>query len=98
MCVSLLCVWLALLFQFHALAILCARASALCACANPPRVFDTFICAMSWSACMRRNPCDATTQTEPDNFPRLMELMQDMQEHGQVWCAPFGLQPKYAKC
>lgn len=23
-------------------------------------------------------------QTEPDNFPRLMELMQDMQEHGQV--------------
>lgn len=23
-------------------------------------------------------------KTEPDNFPRLMELMQDMQEHGQV--------------
>eukprot|EP00752_Nemacystus_decipiens_P007813 g6978.t1 len=26
----------------------------------------------------------AVYETEPDNFPRLMELMQDMQEHGQV--------------
>jgi hypothetical protein len=26
----------------------------------------------------------AVYDTEPENFPRLMELMQDMQEHGQV--------------
>ena len=31
------------------------------------------------------------TQTEPDNFPRLMELMQDMQEHGQVRVGLCGL-------
>jgi peroxin-19 len=28
----------------------------------------------------------AVYETEPDNFPRIMELMQDMQEHGQVSC------------
>ena len=28
----------------------------------------------------------AVYDTEPDNFPRIMELMQDMQEHGQVSC------------
>lgn len=32
--------------------------------------------------CMQR--VLAVYETEPDNFPRIMELMQDMQEHGQV--------------
>jgi hypothetical protein len=36
--------------------------------------------------CQRMQRVLALYETEPDNFPRIMELMQDMQEHGQVSC------------
>lgn len=78
----------------------------VCACTHPVCLcYPPHVCwARSFMPCLGRPAsgetlaCDWTTQTEPDNFPRLMELMQDMQEHGQVRCAPFGLHPKYMKC